>query len=237
MEFTFIPAGDRALLVQFKEVISEEINREVIFLSEQLQRMMIKGVEEWVPAYSSLLIYYNPLLIRYDDLVNKVKIICEKFEGNEERPSISTVHEIPVLYGGLSGPDLDDVASFHQLSVEEVIRLHSSPLYHVYMIGFSPGFPYLGGLNPRIHTPRLATPRLQIKAGSVGIAGDQTGIYSLPTPGGWRIIGHTPIPLFQPKDEKRPTLISAGDKIKFVPVREEEYEAIKMEYQFSMREA
>lgn len=129
---------------------------------------------------------------------------------------------IPVLYGGEVGPDLEYVAKHHGISPEEVIQIHSKNDYLVYMIGFAPGFPYLGGLDERIATPRKKTPRLQIAAGSVGIAGNQTGVYPLETPGGWQIIGRTPRKLFLP-NQSPPTLLQSGDTIRFVPITPEEY--------------
>ncbi|WP_409971199.1 5-oxoprolinase subunit PxpB [Bacillus sp. Bva_UNVM-123] len=225
MEFTCSSAGDRAVLVQFKQEISEETNWKVIALANHLEKNQIDGVEEWVPAYAALMVYYNPIKIGYVELV---KILVElDIEESSQRKTSSIIHEIPVLYGGECGPDLQDVAAFHGLNVQDVIHIHSRSTYRVYMIGFVPGFPYLGGLDSRLHTPRLDIPRLKIPAGSVGIAGQQTGIYPLTSPGGWRIIGHTPISLFQPDDRVNPFLISAGDSIRFVPVTEEEYCLIK----------
>lgn len=229
MEFTCSPSGDRAILIQFKQEISEVTNRKVIALARSLEEIQIDGVEECVPAYASLMVYYNPLKLGYYELV---KILVELDVGESDQiEGPPTVHEIPVLYGGEMGPDLHDVATFHGLSVQDVIRIHAGTIYRVYMIGFVPGFPYLGGLDSRLHTPRLETPRLKIPAGSVGIAGQQTGIYPLSTPGGWRIIGHSPIPLFRPYNLEKSTLISAGDSIRFVPVTEEEYSQIKGKFQ------
>lgn len=224
MEFTCCPAGDRAILVQFKQEISVEINQKVLALARLLKAQQLPGIEEWVPAYASLLIYYNPLKIGYKDLV--VKLMSLEIAADDTEADGTKVHEIPVLYGEEWGVDLEDVARFHGLTPEEVITIHSAPAYPVYMLGFAPGFPYLGGLDPRIHTPRLDSPRLKVPAGSVGIAGQQTGIYPLDSPGGWRLIGHTPIPLFRP-DHPQPVLISAGDKIRFVPITKEEYHYIK----------
>lgn len=227
MEFTCFPAGDKAVLVQFKQEISEEINREVIALARALAEARIPGVVEWVPAYVSLLVIYDPLKTGYFDLVEKINSLDVRGQGGGSIETPAIVHEIPVLYGGKWGMDLEDVAGFHGLSMDEVIQIHSGLTYRVYMLGFAPGFPYLGGLDPRIHTPRLETPRLRIPPGSVGIAGQQTGIYPLATPGGWRIIGHTPIPLFRPHHPDKPVFISAGDYIRFVPVDEIEYNRIK----------
>lgn len=228
MEYECIPAGDQAVLLRFRQEISEEINQKVLLYAQALEKSQIKGIEEWVPAYASLMIYYNPLVISYDELIHTIHHL--DWNVTSQKETTDKIHNIPVFYGGDYGPDLEEVANYHGLTPEEVIKLHSAPLYHVYMIGFSPGFPYLGGLDPRLYTPRLPNPRLQVRAGSVGIAGGQTGIYSLSTPGGWRIIGHTPIPLFKPENHENPTLFSPGDKVKFVSVTREEYLSIQTKY-------
>lgn len=227
--FRMKPAGDRCITIQFKQEISMDIHRRVMALARYLTDQKVKGIEEWVPAYTSLLIYYDPLFLSYHQLES----IIHKALTSEVVKEISAVHgddhmqriiEIPVLYGGELGPDLADVASLNGLTVEDVIRIHSSADYPVYMLGFTPGFPYLGGLDQRLHTPRLENPRPLVPAGSVGIAGQQTGIYSLSTPGGWRIIGHTPLPLFRPDDPHQPFLLRPGDLIRFRSVSREEYE-------------
>lgn len=228
MEFTCSPAGDRAILVQFEQKISVEINRKVIALAWCLKEQRLPGIEEWVPAYASLLIYYNPLKIGYNHLVEKLTSLDV---GADDDTNVQTkVHELPVLYGGEWGVDLEDVARYHDMTIEEVVHIHSAPTYPVYMVGFAPGFPYLGGLDHRIHTPRLESPRLKVPAGTVGIAGQQTGIYPLDSPGGWRLIGHTPIPLFRP-NHPEPVLISAGDFVRFMPITEDEYRHIKFSYE------
>ena len=139
------------------------------------------------------------------------------------------VVEIPVCYGGEYGPDIEFVAKHNNLSVEEVIKLHTAPQYLVYMIGFCPGFPYLGGMDKRIATPRREVPRVKIPARSIGIAGEQTGGYPISTPGGWQIIGRTPIEMFNPKDEQNPSLLHSGDLVKFYAISEQEYLALKGE--------
>ncbi len=228
-EYRIKPAGDRAITVQFNQEISMVIHRRVMHLARQLAECKIKGVEEWVPSYTSLLIYYDPLLVSYykiESMIHKVlkpESLEESSAEHDDHP-LRRIVEIPVLYGGETGPDLEYVARYHGLTEEEVIRIHSSADYPVYMLGFTPGFPYLGGLDQRLHTPRLDTPRPLVPAGSVGIAGQQTGIYSLTTPGGWRIIGHTPVPLFCPHDSRRPFLLSPGDIIRFRSVNRLEYE-------------
>lgn len=218
-----MPVGDTALAVQFKQEISREVNRQVTTLANRLAARRVKGIVEFVPTYCTLMIHYNPMEISYQEIVALLDTLDESDMSLQE---MQRTVWIPVLYGGQSGPDLEELARYHGLTPGEVAQLHSSALYHVYMIGFSPGFPYLGGLPPQIATPRLTTPRAFIPAGSVGIAGSQTGIYSLSTPGGWRIIGHTPLPLFRPQNEGEPFLLRAGDQVKFVPVSDEDYREI-----------
>lgn len=223
MIFTCSPVGDRAIAVQFKQEISLDVNRQVTFLANRLAAQNIKGIVELVPTYAALMIYYNPLVISY----RKLREILDTMEESEQilQGEQRTVW-FPVLYGGQTGPDLEDLAGYHQLTPVEVIELHSSADYRVYMLGFSPGFPYLGGLPPQISTPRLETPRTFIPAGSIGIAGSQTGIYSVSSPGGWRIIGHTPVPLFRAENKQEPFLLHAGDLVKFFPVSTDEYRDI-----------
>jgi len=191
-------------------------------MASQLERLAIKGIVEIVPAYASLTIYYNPLDVSYQEIVRVVQQLRDAAPSSRRWERTVT---IPALYGGEHGPDLTEVARYHQLSEQEVIRLHAAPRYRVYMLGFSPGFPYLGGLPEVLATPRLETPRLRIPAGSIGIAGAQTGIYSVDSPGGWRIIAHTPVPLFR-LDDNPPFLLRVGDWLRFQPITREQYEAI-----------
>lgn len=221
MQFDCRPAGDCAVLVSFEQKISEDINENVIRLAECIHKAGIHGIEEVVPAFATVMIYYNPLHITFSELIKRIHSVDVAVAGKEKIERV--IHDIPVLYGGDAGPDLAFIADYHNLTEQEVIRIHTEQTYRVYMIGFVPGFPYLGGLDARIHTPRLDSPRLQTPAGSVGIAGQQTGIYPLSTPGGWRIIGRTPAPLFKPEETERPVLISAGDSIRFNPITEEQY--------------
>lgn len=218
------PMGDRGLLIYFEEVISPEVNRKVRALSQGIAAARIAGVQEIVPAYRSVLVCYDPLAIAFDDLCLRIREIETKLgELVLPRPRL---FRIPVCYGGEMGPDLPYVAEYNGLTEEEVIAIHSGATYLVYMIGFLPGFPYLGGMSPRIATPRLPAPRTKIPAGSVGIAGDQTGIYPLESPGGWRIIGRTPIKLYNP-DRDPPVLLTPGDFVKFFPVSRDEFEDIQ----------
>jgi len=212
-----LPAGDSALVVEFGDEISEEVNHRVHALAYALERNPLPGLGEAVPTYRSLLIHYDPLRLSWEEVKSFVSDVLQK--GEEVLEHESRVVEIPVVYGGEFGPDIEFVAEHNGLSVEEVIKLHSDATYTVYM---SPGFAYLGGMPQAIATPRLETPRTLVPAGSVGIAGEQTGIYPIATPGGWRLIGRTPLKLFDPGRDP-PTLLKAGDTVRFVPISEEEY--------------
>ena len=222
------PLGDAAVVVHFGDVIGEETHRQVRAFAAYLAKHPFEGLVEYVPAFTTVTVYYDPWVIsRKGDLnpYTKVTGFLQRMlpyavgAGKEQAPRLV---EVPVLYGGESGPDLPFVAELNGLSEEEVIALHSGQDYLVYMIGFAPGFPYLGGLNPRLATPRRESPRLEVAAGSVGIGGSQTGIYPLPTPGGWQLIGRTPLALFNP-DSASPSLLQAGDHVRFVPITEEEF--------------
>jgi inhibitor of KinA len=212
-------AGDSALVVEFGDEISQEVNRKVHALADALGKNALSGLGELVPTYRSLLLHYDPRRLSCDEVV---AFVSEVLQECEEQPSPKArVVEIPVVYGGEFGPDIEFVAEHNGLSIEEVIRLHAGAAYTVYMLGFTPGFAYLGGMPEAIATPRLETPRTLVPAGSVGIAGAQTGIYPIATPGGWRLIGRTPLELFDPEGDP-PTLLRAGDKVRFVPISEEE---------------
>lgn len=211
----FLPAGDAALLVEFANEISEPVNRQVQALAHALAQARLPGLGEAVPAYRSLLLPYDPLQLSFNDVQEQVAAVAARSEAiTLPEPALK---EIPVVYGGEFGPDVEFVAEQHGLSVEQVIRRHAGTTYRVYMLGFSPGFAYLGGLPADLATPRLPTPRTRVPAGSVGIAGQQTGIYPLATPGGWRLIGRTPRRLFDPAQEP-PTLLQAGDLVRFVAI-------------------
>ncbi|WP_404460032.1 5-oxoprolinase subunit PxpB [Sutcliffiella horikoshii] len=225
MKVQFHPLGDTGLQVLFGSDISEETNQQIRLFADYLRKQNMEGIVEWVPAYTTLTIFYQPDKIVYKDLCKKLEDIQETLH-KADSPSQSTVYEIPVLYGGEVGPDLSEVASYNELSEDEVISIHSAQPYLIYMMGFVPGFPYLGGMAKEIATPRRENPRAKIEAGSVGIAGEQTGVYPLETPGGWQIIGRTPVKLYDPEREE-PILLSAGAYIRFVPVGQKEYEEIE----------
>lgn len=221
----YLPFGDSALIIEFGDIIDLAVNSKVIALNEGLLKADIKGVDELVPTYRSLLVRYNPAEITFEQLVARVKEIEKALEGKlAEKGGRKLI--VPVVYGGAYGPDLSYVAQYHGLTEEQVVKFHSGKDYRVYMIGFVAGFPYLGDVPDEIATPRLETPRLKVPAGSVGIAERQTGIYPCEAPGGWRIIGRTPIKLFDPRQQP-PALLKPGDIVKFQPVSEENYKKIE----------
>lgn len=219
-----LTAGDSALLIEFEQKIEPEINAQITAFVHLLKEQHIEGVTDLIPAFASLLINYDPRVIGYKDLKARIEELL-KIEVSEEA-SEARVFEIPVCYGGEYGPDIANIAENAGLSEQEVIDIHCSKDYLIYMLGFLPGFVYLGGLDERIHTPRLANPRISIPAGSVGIAASQTGIYPLNSPGGWQLLGMTPVKTYDPERET-PILVEAGDYIRFVPVTEEEFLKIK----------
>jgi inhibitor of KinA len=221
----YLPFGDNALLIEFGDVISLEVNGKVIALNEAVLKAEIHGVEELVPTYRSLLLRYNPLKTTYEQLVFNIKDI-EKTLKESTAEVESRKITVPVVYGGEYGPDLTYVAQFHKLREEQVVKLHSEREYRVYMIGFVAGFPYLGEVPDEIATPRLENPRLKVPAGSVGIAEKQTGIYPCEAPGGWQIIGRTPLKLFNLLQQP-PALLKPGDNVKFKPISEKEFKIIE----------
>ena len=212
-------AGDRAVLVIFGDEISKKLNNSVRAFEDSISASGIRGITETVPSYCADLVYYDPEVIGFEEICDELRKILTETGASEaeEGPLI----EIPVVYGGKYGPDLEYVAAHSGLTEEEVIEIHSNGEYPVYMLGFTPGFPYLGEMDGRIACPRLEEPRTSIPAGSVGIAGSQTGIYPSETPGGWRIIGRTPLKLYDPKREK-PIMLEPGMRVRFRRIREED---------------
>ena len=219
-----LTAGDASLLVEFGKEINPDINRKIAATVQLMREQHIEGVVDVIPSFCALLINYDPRVIGYEEIKSRIKDLLRiEIKAGEERKK---VFEIPVCYGGEFGPDIATIAEHAGLSEQEVIELHSSRDYLIYMLGFLPGFCYLGGLDERIFTPRLASPRLKIDAGSVGIGGSQTGIYPLDSPGGWQLMGKTPVKTYDP-DREVPILFEAGNYIRFVPVSEEEFYRIK----------
>ena len=220
----FFPAGDMAMVVELGDAISPQINRKVRSLTDALEQGGIPGVFDFLPTYRSVLVYYDPLQISSSDVQEGIEHLLEITE--EEDTGERHIVHLPTLYGGKMGADIEFVAQHTGIDEQELIRIHSGTDYLVYMMGFSPGFAYLGGLDQRLATPRLQSPRTEIPAGAVGIAETQTGVYPMASPGGWQLIGRTPLKLFDPTRE-RPVLLSAGDYVRFVPLASrDEYDAI-----------
>jgi KipI family sensor histidine kinase inhibitor len=217
-------ASDQSLLIYFGHQITLEAHDRVRKLLRLLEMEPIAGVRNLHPAYHSILVKFDPLQRHHDEL----ETILRQHIGRLENVSLPEPREveIPVCYGGEHGPDLIDVSSIHGMTPEQVIALHSSSTYLVYFLGFVPGFAYLGGLPEALVTPRLAMPRRKVPPGSVGIAGSQTGIYPVATPGGWRLLGRTPVSMFRP-DRNELSLVSIGDRVRFKPISPEQFAAME----------
>ncbi len=238
MEFRLRPLGDNAVIVELGTEINVETQQKIKEITSFFDENNFEWLIEYVPAFTTITLFYDP--INLIDVFNKknkqlpYQLVCEKLETiftrlQTQQSFQSRVVEIPVCYGGEYGPDLEYVATHNNLTPEEVIAIHSSGDYLVYMIGFAPGFPYIGGMSEKIATPRRSSPRLKIPEGSVGIAGAQTGVYPIETPGGWQLIGKTPLKLFRPKEDS-PSLLQAGDKIQFKPITQEDFKEWEAKY-------
>ncbi|MBO04934.1 MAG: allophanate hydrolase [Chloroflexi bacterium] len=212
-----VPAGDSAILIELGSEIDPTVNDQVYSLASDIENTNINGVTELVPTYRSLLVNYDPMAIGFNEMHDVLNQVVENQSNRESKDFEPVVIELPVVYGGEDGPDIENVAGYAGISASEVIEIHSSTDYRVYMIGFAPGFPYLGGLDERIATPRLKTPRVLVPAGSVGIAESQTGVYPNASPGGWQLIGRTATKLFDVNSPK-PSKITPGSRVRFVPV-------------------
>ena len=221
-----IPASDSSLLVVLGNEISPELHKRVIALFHALQALHDNRIRNLHPGYTSLLVDFDPLRWNHDEL----RVVIERLPANAGGAIEGTANVVtlPVCYGADFGPDLLAVAAQAKIPPEEVIRLHSSAVYVVCFLGFSPGFAYLGGLPESLHTPRMATPRQSVAAGSVGIAGGQTGIYPVDSPGGWRLIGRTPIRMFDPAAAP-PTRLQPGDRVKFSAIDRAAFDAMSQE--------
>ncbi len=222
-EVRFQPASDQSLLISFGQRISLEAHQRVTQLLRLLVSEPIANVRNLHPAYCSLLIKFDPLKIGHKDLEVILQTYLERLE-NVILPEPRQI-EIPVCYGGEYGPDLNDVAAIHDMKPEHVIELHASVTYHVYFLGFVPGFAYMGEIPESLVTPRLPTPRPRVPAGSVGIADTQTAIYPFATPGGWRVLGRTPMQIFRP-ERNAMSLLSIGDRVRFTPVSPDRFAAL-----------
>jgi inhibitor of KinA len=223
----FKPYGDSAILINFEQVIDKTINDKVVFISKNIENTGIPGLLYCFPAYCSITIGYNPSQIKYVLLIDLIKRIIE--QKQEEKIEINARNFlIPVCYEPPYALDLADLSNQLAISQKEIIKLHYSTAYQVYMLGFLPGFPYMGTLPIKLNCKRKEIPRKKVTAGSVGLAGRQTGIYPLDAPGGWQIIGRTPVPIFNPKN-KLPFLFTAGDTVSFYPISIDEFERMEKE--------
>ncbi len=217
-------ASDRSILIKIGDEISREIHERVLNFFLLIGSAKLSGIQSIHPAYNSILITFDPCIIHPHEISESVKaLLTRESSVNIHDPRII---EIPVCYDEEFALDISVVARHNSLTIEQVIQIHSQPEYLVYFLGFSPGFPYMGEMPKEIATPRLQTPRIKVPEGSVAIGGDHTGIYPLSSPGGWNIIGRTPLRLFSP-DKEEPTLLKMGDKIKFIPITRKEFEELK----------
>jgi inhibitor of KinA len=220
----FCAASDQAMLVYLGEEIGFAAHERVLKLLRLLQKESPDWLRNLQPAYTSLMVTFDACRVDHAE----VEATLRKFEERAAatRPPKTRTIEIPVCYGSEFGPDLDDVARTHGLSTAEIIQLHASRIYHAYFLGFAPGFAYLGDLPEELATPRLETPRKKVAAGSVGVAGRQTAVYPFATPGGWRLIGRTPLDVFR-SDRKSMALVSIGDQVRFRPIPREEFQRLE----------
>ena len=226
MKPTISPVGDCAISIDFGQVIDPKINRQIRQVIEQIKVLQLDGIIELVPTYCALLVQYDAMVYTYSDICRILDPILQESVTDSANERV-TIVEIPTIYGGEYGPDLGFVASHNHISEAEVVSIHSGTDYLVYMLGFIPGFTYLGGMDPRIATPRLPSPRTLIPAGSVGIAGEQTGTYPSDSPGGWQIIGRTPVTMYD-MSKKQAALLQAGDYVRYVSINENEFHRIKL---------
>jgi len=230
LPYKIYPSGDNALTIELGNTIDLAINQKILTLFQYLRNQDIPGIKDFIPAYNSLTVVYDVMIIREKNL-----LACQFIQEQMERAMLNCEKtktiiprriDIPVCYDTSLGIDLEEMAKQKKLTTKEIIRLHTQPIYHVFMIGFLPGFAYLGTVPEKIVMPRQTKPRAKIPAGSVGIAGAQTGIYSLDSPGGWNIIGQTPLQLINIEKEC-PVYLQAGDEIKFIPIDLKEFKRLK----------
>ncbi len=221
-----IPASDSSLLAVFGRAISSELQSQALRLFHSMQARGDSRIRNLHPGYSSLLVDFDPLMASHAEIAAMIEGLAKAETATEDDSPVEIT--IPVCYDAEFGLDLEDVAAHNHVSVADVVRLHSSATYYVCFLGFTAGFAYLGGMPESLQTPRLATPRRMIAGGSVGIAGGQTGIYPTETPGGWRLIGRTPLRMFDPQAQP-PTLLQAGDRVRFCAIDHAEFESLRQE--------
>ncbi len=217
-----MPAGDAAVVVEFEQRVDVRINARAMWLAEAVNSAGIPGVRDVVPTYCSVAVYYDPLRTDYGALVGRLEQFL-RLNPPESRLVAQTPVRVPVCYGGDLGPDLPAVSSVARMSPEEVVAIHASEIYRVFMLGFAPGFAYMGVVDDRLRMARHETPRVRVPGGSVAIAGQQTAIYPADGPGGWQIIGRTPLQTFDPS-RREPSLFKPGDAVQFVPIGRREFD-------------
>lgn len=225
-DFRIVAAGDSTLVVEFEDRIDPSINARAVSLANELESSRLAGVRDIVPTYCSVAVYFDPLRAtraRVESWVT-VRMTTSGRSDRDEMPPASAIR-IPVCYGDKHGPDLAHVAAFADMSEADAVARHAAPVYRVYMLGFLPGFAYMGTVDARIAAPRRTTPRVSVAAGSVGIAGSQTGIYPQESPGGWQLVGRTPLESFDPA-RREPCLFRAGDAVQFYAIDQQEYRAL-----------
>ena len=218
-----MPSGDTALVVEFGDTIDREINARVLALADRIEAAAIPGVVEQVPTFRSLMIHYDPEVLLFDELARRVKVMLP---GLSAKPHAKRHWRLPTCYGGDLGPDLDDVARATGMTSVEVIRMHAADTYHVYVVGFLPGWPYMGDLAEKLALPRRENPRVKVPMGSVCIAQRLTGIYPLESPGGWHLLGRTPVRMFDPR-RKAAVLLAPGDTVCHEPVTRGEFDRLE----------
>ena len=221
--FRIVSAGDAAIVVEFDDRIDLAVNARAIAVADAIHAAGLAGVRDVVPTFRSVAIYFDPLHTDGDVLMARIE--AEAANSSQDVGASSRPVRIPVCYGGDLGPDLGAVAEFSQLDEATVVALHAGRSYRVFMLGFVPGFAYLGSVDDRIAMPRRSTPRVRVPAGSVGIAGVQTGIYPLETPGGWQLVGRTPLKPFDP-DRAEPILLKAGDTVEFYAIDRQQFDEV-----------
>lgn len=220
MEFTFSPLSEQALVIETGTIINKESEQAVRKLSSLLEKQAPDWLIEFIPAFTTVTVFYDPCRLKQAEVEQELRLLIAQLD-EVEAPTPRQI-EIPVCYGGDFGPDLSFVAEHNGLTEAEVVKIHTSGIYSVHMIGFAPGFPFIGGMSEKIAAPRRKSPRLRIPERTVGIAGMQTGVYPIETPGGWQLIGRTPLRLFVPEQDI-PSLLRAGDEIRFTQIDEAEY--------------
>lgn len=226
MNVKIMPAGDAALVVEFGDIIDENVNAHVHALARKIEEQHIEGIMEVVPTFRSVLVQYDVFVCSYSQIRDVMHSLADNLNVLDK--TAKKIVKIPCCYGARFGQDLSDMEKLTGLDRDEIIAIHSATDYKIYMLGFLPGFVYLGGLDKRIEVPRLKTPRVKICKGAVGIGGNQTGIYPMDSPGGWRLMGATPIDLYD-ENRETPILLAAGEYIRFVPISILDYYDIRQE--------